>query len=89
MGETGLSAPTLSLDGSWWRPSRAQLMLVGAVTVEEPRGGLSPDACDAGWESGSNMIRHSPASWQQRQMTRDHLNLAGAGRQRVALARAI
>jgi hypothetical protein len=40
-------------------------MLGGAVTVEKPRGGLSPDAYDAGWDSWNDMIRYSPAPWHR------------------------
>jgi hypothetical protein len=64
-------------------------MLVCAVIVEDPRGGLSPDTYDAGWDSWNDMIRHSPAPWRLGEMTNGHLTLTGAGRQRVALARAI
>ena len=64
-------------------------MLVRAVTVEEPRGNLSPDAYDAGWDSWNDMIRPSPAPRHRREITTGHLILTGARRQLVALARAV
>ena len=43
-------------------------MLIGAVTANEPRRGLPPDAYDAGWESWGDMIRYSPAPWHRRRL---------------------
>ena len=70
-------------------------MLVGAVTVEKPRGGLSPDAYDAGWDSWNDRIRHSPPPCRRRRfeplrkMTARHLIPTVAMGQLVALARAV
>ncbi len=38
------------------------------MTIEEPQAGLPPDAYDAGWDSWSDMIRHSPAPWHRRRL---------------------